>query len=486
MSYRVMVIDDDRTRSGRYQELFSSDQFEPIFVWTKKEFDQHRDTPIDAYFIDVFLDGSEWGDINAAHLLTTEMPQVPLPAPVFLISSKWYDDQILDVLKQAGESSTKVVQYLAWSEIENATDSTKQKDNRLHHKLITKILFEMARWHGRNIYHPGPEDTIKILLLSDVQFGDPKTDPKATFSEHWIAHALKKHDSLPDLIVIAGDVSHSGRPDQFALAEERLTQDLIGPIWGNNNIDRMRDRIILVPGNHDVNLRFSACDSKEFNLEDKSLVPETNPTVDVGPGDYLSHHDYSLEPFRRFGRQLTGDSGWGRTQSFSWVDRRFLHWGIRFFTLNSVAKLNAGSPRHASFEESELREINRSTSGVSDYVYSIAVSHHGLRPVGSSDIEIDNWSDLARDTFAMHDIRLWLYGHYHAFEARSLNSMPFDDNPLWLVQLPTPRIGHSTRGFCLLELTRNAGKVTDAHVDHYVLENSTVTKKKRNRVFEKG
>ena len=355
--------------------------------------------------------------------------------------------------------------------------------------LRSKLLSELSLWHGRSGFRPNPDDTIRILILADVQFGDPSTDHTATFAEHWIARALRQNHDLPDLLVIAGDVSHSGRPDEFVLAEERLELDLMGPLWGNNNIDRMRDRIVLTPGNHDVNLRFSACDNYQFNLATKKFQKETNLPQEIGNEYYPCHHEYALDPFRRFAYRLTKDRNFNEVANFSWVDRRFLQCGIRFFLLNSVAELNALNPDLAAFSEPAARLINRSLGDDDpDSIFSIAVSHHGLRPIGATDTEkqIDNWGSVGRDIFSMHRISLWIYGHYHKFDTRSINSQPFDEKPLWLVQAPTSRISFSTRGFCVLELHRQAGRVNDAFVHHYVLEHSSSIKRNSRRVFDKG
>lgn len=485
MAYKLMVIDDapDR-REEQYRKVLSIPEFDPIYIWTQRDFERQRNIPVDGYIIDIFLDNGEWAHpiTNAAELLRNYIQVAPRPAPVFLVSQRWGDEKVLDILKQAGESSVKVVQYLAWSEFQQATGEDETAKDRMD-ALRKKLLFELDRWHGRSGFRPNPDDTIRILLLADAQFGDPVTDPKATFAEHWIARSLKD-GALPDLIVVAGDVSHSGRPDQFELAAERLELDLMGPLWGNNNIDRMRDRIVLVPGNHDVNLRFSACDNHKFNFKNKKLELERTSVSVAG-----SHHGYALEPFRRFAHRHTLDRNWENSPSMSWVDRRFLHCGIRFFVMNSVPELKASMPDCASFGEDALRKISRSLGDdAPDSIFSIAVSHHGLSPEGSEDTvkEVNNWSNVGCDFFSLHKVRLWLYGHYHDFNARSLNGKPFNKTPLWLVQAPTLRIGHSTRGFCMIELERQAGKVTNAHVHHYVLEHSTVVKREPIRVFDKG
>jgi len=493
MTYKLMVIDDRTSRKDQYKKVLSTMDFDPIYVWTRRDFEKCREIPVDGYLLDVFLDKGDWNTTTAAALLKDAIQSAPRPAPVFLVSQHWGDDKVLDILKQAGESSAKIIQYLPWSEFEQATEPDEAAKERLK-ALRMKLLSELARWHGRSGFRPKPDDTIRILLLADPQFGDPKTDKNATFAENWIAKKLKTDaqkpngDALPDLIVLAGDVTHSGRPDQFALAEERLTLDLMGSLWGNNNIDRMRDRLVIVPGNHDVNLRFSAADKRYFSPTSKDFKSDTPTILNEDKFPYPSHSEYALEPYRRFAHRLTAQRDWQDFSSMSWVDRRFIHCGIRFFVLNSVAELNADSPDRACFSERATRAISRSLADdTPDSVFSIAVSHHGLHPEGSgNEKEIENWLPIGRDFFSMHKIRLWLYGHYHSFDRRSLNSIPFNEKPLWMVQVPTTRIYPSTRGFCILELIRESGEVTDAYVHQYVLENGTTEKKDPLRVYGRG
>lgn len=497
MAYKLMVIDDDRlTREKTYEEVLTVPDFDPLYIWNNRDFLQHYDTPVDGYIIDVFLEEGDWKQTNIIEILKKFIQNAPRLAPVFLVSRLWGDERVLGILKQTGESSVKVVQYLAWSEFEEAAGEKgvaaekKEAIKARMDALRNKLLFELDHWHGRSrLRSLADHDTIRLLLLADVQFGDPTTDPKATFAENWIAHTLKKDGKLPDLILVAGDVSHSGRPDQFAFAKERLVLDLIGPLWGEHNIDRFRDRILLVPGNHDVNLRFSACDGRIFDPVNADFKKDNHSLLKVKEQPYLFHHDYALEPFRRFAHQLTGDKNWENSRDMSWVDRRFIHYGIRFFFLNSVSELKASMPDHASFSEAAVKNIMRSIGNDDpESIFSIAVSHHGLRPPNDKDNtkELDNWSDVGCDLFSMYKIRLWLYGHYHKFDARSLNCKPFEKTPLWLLQVPTSRISCSTRGFCILELSRVAGKINDANVHYYVLENNTSVFRETRRVFDKG
>jgi hypothetical protein len=489
MAYKIMIIDDRAEREALYKESICYPLFDPIFIFSKVDFDKKIEIPVDGYIVDVFLDNGDWNYTNAAKIINEIIKLSPRSAPIFIVSQRWGDDDVLDILKQIGDYSSKILQYLAWSEFEHQSDKFSGGAGRIE-ALQRKLSSELDRWHGRcTSFRPGPDDTIRILLIADPQFGDPDTDPKATFAEHWIARKLRNDYRthgipLPDLMVLAGDITHSGRPDQYILAEERILHDLIGPLWGENNLERRRDRIIIVPGNHDVNLRFSAADGHIFNPSTKKFE-EDALRVDRIEREYSSHHEYALDPFRRFAYRLTGDRNWLDIISMSWVDRRFMHCGIRFFILNTVSELDAVSPQRGCFSEAATRAITRSLADDDpSSIFSLAISHHGLRPDGmENETQVDNWTEVGSDFFAMHSIRLWLYGHYHAFNRRAIHGRPFDQVPLWMVQIPTLRVWPSTRGFCVLELNRENNIVTNAEVYQYILENGRPERKDGVSVF---
>jgi 3',5'-cyclic-AMP phosphodiesterase len=73
-----------------------------------------------------------------------------------------------------------------------------------------------------------------IAQLSDLHVGGARHD------DSLLRMAIAEvNDAEPDLVVIAGDVTHEGYPDQYELASERLSA-IACP------------RVVVVPGNHDA------------------------------------------------------------------------------------------------------------------------------------------------------------------------------------------------------------------------------------------
>ncbi|MBX3515551.1 MAG: SUMF1/EgtB/PvdO family nonheme iron enzyme [Rhodospirillales bacterium] len=93
------------------------------------------------------------------------------------------------------------------------------------------------------------DQPIRILHLSDIHFrvskkwdADPVLRELANFIKREVESGLK-----PDLVAITGDLAHAGIAEEYKLAKEWL-ENYLWPAVGN----LPRDRLLLVPGNHDV------------------------------------------------------------------------------------------------------------------------------------------------------------------------------------------------------------------------------------------
>ena len=169
---------------------------------------------------------------------------------------------------------------------------------------------------------------------------------------------------------------------------------------------------------------------------------------------------------------------------------------LRFIILNTVAKLDAAHPNAACIGEDYAEPIaNRLASEELNSFFNIAVSHHGVPIIPDPDAPapgewVDDWDENGRNFFTACGIDMWLFGHRHEYQAGPLNK-PLQ-KPVGLVQILTLRIAPpetcgipKTRGFCVLELLRNAGEVKKAIVHHYeILENGgIITHKEAETVF---
>ena len=91
---------------------------------------------------------------------------------------------------------------------------------------------------------------IRILHLSDIHFSASKSwdaDPVLRALAKFIDSEVK-NGLAPDLVVITGDLADCGTAEEYALAKDWLENQL----WPALPAGLQRDRLLLVPGNHDV------------------------------------------------------------------------------------------------------------------------------------------------------------------------------------------------------------------------------------------
>lgn len=465
MKYRLMVIDDEvDARLVYYQRVFTESEFELILIRSPQELEGKATTPVDGYVVDVFLDQGNWSGVGTADALFAKfLRKPPRPTPTFVVSRNWGDPTAIKVLNSLSrQPHVDVLSYLSWQEFERVFKEDDDSSNLW--ALRAKILDDLTIWHEESAFLPGDDQPIRVLLLADLQYGDPHTSASAVFDEHWIARALKRDDLVPDLVVLAGDISYSGSQHEYELAKQKLETNLFQYMWGKSEAEKMRDRIIMVPGNHDINLRFSACCQHDWNRDTRKWI-RTEGALDA--------QGYALEPFKKFVSELTGSRSWELHSGNSYVDRRFEHIGLRFYLLNSVSKLTVGNPTQAEFSATQLEAINTSLGSDDrpDHYFNIAVSHHAIQAGNPKAIQMADWENVGKQFFAFQKIGMWMYGHYHKPSVVPIES------EIKGVQAPTLKIRPSEsvrRGFTLVELMRSGGRVTDTRVYFYSLDDSGV------------
>lgn len=165
---------------------------------------------------------------------------------------------------------------------------------------------------------------IRILHLSDFHFTAGKAwDADPVF--HALARFIAKevNDGLsPDLVVITGDVAFAGVAEEYQLARAWLDEQL----WPALPQDFPRDRLLLVPGNHDVdrkkvNLTAHAVQATLLSAGDQNQIAEI--LADAGQRDVL---------LKRHAAYLAFLSDWsGETQPLPWWQRSIEICGTRLY-----------------------------------------------------------------------------------------------------------------------------------------------------------
>ena len=480
-----MIVDDDTSRKSSYQIVFDDQYFELFFVQTPDELQRiSQDTPVDAYVIDAILDTGPWSNIyDASNLIEKRYLTPPRPTPVFFISRDWSNTNALKVLNQnlRHVPNMETLRCFAWQELDEASQDTPTG----HAKLVSlreKIRSDLALWHEHSTLdiplEEQPNKTIKILLISDLQYTDPHTSDAAYFDELSIGTVLHRDGLIPHLIAITGDIGYTGEPNDYHLAKQKL-EDLMAHMWQAPNLDIWRDRLIIVPGNHDVNLRMSACSQYKWKREEKEWESRS-AAGNRASSTIFNYQNYALEPFRQFAKDITGSRHWDSYQTKCRVDRRFEALGLRFYLFNTVEKTTPDNPKYYALSPENLQAITRELGSRDkpENFFSLALSHQGPIPHKNGGENINNWDDVGKGFFINQQIKLWFFGHQHRTALPQSDDLDCE-NRLYRVEAPTLKIKtvEDLRGFSVIELEREKNKVVEARVHQYTINaNGTIEK----------
>jgi len=115
--------------------------------------------------------------------------------------------------------------------------------------------------------------------------------------------------SSPDLIVISGDVTQRATPEEFSIARDFVERLLF-------LVNKDRNKVILVPGNHDINWdlaarAYSPSSEGEFVNQRKQDEPYTQLVKRAPSGSYWRKdpnvYELRLDPFKQFYESFYGD-----------------------------------------------------------------------------------------------------------------------------------------------------------------------------------
>lgn len=469
-SYRILVADDDMDlQEARYKQLLDEpSDFDWQPVGERQEFEATNFDDFDAVLLDINL--TKWAEMP----LTEAVQRIGNRTPIVLVSGKWEGDEgrvtatrIQEVLAQSKDAH--FVQILILNDLIEGNWKPRAEAMR------AQLRIAIARHHRRGILQLKDSDSINLLHLSDPQYGDPNTDGWASMAEHEIADYLDQIQPDIHFVAITGDISYQGLPSEYETALSRLEpllEELLSyrPDW--------RERVLLVPGNHDVNLRLAAVNGITYDFATRA------PTLVDGEANLSGKADFALHPFRDFAWKLTGDPRWREADDLCWVNDAFRHLGVRFYLLNSAGQINCTEPDRASIPIDTVRRLARDKTH-STKLFSIAFSHHGPPDGNDMEVSISNWPDIAK-LMQTKGIRLFIHGHGHkrdvfrqAWEKQVPNTKTGQIGTDEFVRAMAPtthlngqlRPDGAPRGFNLITLHRNRGKVFKVDVDSHELGN---------------
>ncbi|MCP5159699.1 MAG: metallophosphoesterase [Gammaproteobacteria bacterium] len=166
------------------------------------------------------------------------------------------------------------------------------------------------------------DQPIRILHLSDIHFKAGKTwdaDPVLRALAQFIRTEIEA-GLVPDLVAITGDLAFAGVAKEYQLARDWLDKQL----WPALPKDFPRDRLLLVPGNHDAARK--QVDLAAKAVQEKLLTPGDQNQI----AEILSDAKQRNVLLKRHTAYLKFLGGWrGETQPLPWWQRLIEIRGVR-------------------------------------------------------------------------------------------------------------------------------------------------------------
>jgi hypothetical protein len=265
-TYYLLVIDDDPERKDTYEKAVEGDpRFELRYVNEPSELEEAMTTRPDGYLLDIVLDQGAWGRERwTAGKVIDGYLSKHKNSPIFLVSAKWGPNTLNDVNAIMSRYRDIVRDFFDWSWF--TYDKTQYTETDPTSAVKGKLQVVLDEWHRRSGYEPAENEPLRILHISDFQFGDPATTEEAFQSEKVIANNLINEEKTPDFIVVTGDIAYSGAPSEYEKATNWVEKALLKRLWSQGmSVDR--ERLLVVPGNHDVNLRLCLADQLDYDFK---------------------------------------------------------------------------------------------------------------------------------------------------------------------------------------------------------------------------
>lgn len=495
--YHFLIIDDElERRESAYKELLEPDFVlsfigKPDLVVINNAIDN---PDIKAIILDMVLDWDKKGSQN--HFDVKEAFEFMLKIigkkkPVIIISRNL--SYVASWLRGNKTGENDIIDFFGWDEIWNEDNTI--KDKSIKNSFCLRIEWVLNDFFQKTQSLKGPNDTVTLLHITDLQFGDPDFTKNSLFSETILARSLlNEFDLRPDFIAITGDITYSGLPSQFDLAKEWLT-GLVSELFPED-FKLAGERILLIPGNHDVNLVLSSVDAYDYNfgnVDNETGIAKSQSFLIHRNSLIYDHKSFGLMPFCNFAYSITQDKRWlERLNDLCWINDKFLGWGLRFVHLNSVAELDCKYTSKISFSEDSLKKLGKENESLGrPEFYTVYLCHNGPYDLGL-EVKKESSTNFINLCGLVNIIGcdLFLHGHLHENFDEKYN-VPINDpkiSKIPFVQTGTLNLNSksrrqdSRRGFSIVEFYRENHIVSKVELSTFELENYTIRLKKKTLI----
>lgn len=235
-----------------------------------------------------------------------------------------------------------------------------------------------------------------ILHLSDLHFGNSNRYQSAEAYQTFLRRTIESLDSFkergvePNIIVITGDLTEHGLEDEFKLAETFL-EGLI------KHKEIPKERIVIVPGNHDVNWDLCAAArlwAKGRGTEFKPPYFEKFENFEVFFNNFFAgSYEFTPKLYQVYNYQQYGLIITGFNSCFMESEKDHYGW----IGLDQVQNICIECDKIASASK----------------LLRIAVMHHNFKRLSEEDSENLRDADNIRPTLEKGGFRIIMHGHKH-------------------------------------------------------------------------
>lgn len=490
LNYTILVIDDENMdRKSTYDAFLKKSHgtvnsvcpvFDVLILENPNNIDLFlRSQHVDAFFIDVSLkiEESNIWNVSFQHVLAMiksyyyEKNEKIIP-PVFMVSAKWNEGSLSEVNTAFYNILPSITPagYYAFSQLTALSLDGETSLNGIftYDRLIKareSINIVISRYYKKSNKQLGNSNLVRILHLSDLQYGDLNSTQNYIGLFDNIIAQLKSDNCFPiDLVVISGDVSMKGKPDEFDDAYKSLIQ-FFGKLWNSETNEEFAERIILVPGNHDYDINYTIMNC--FSAKNKKHCRKVDLFDLV---NQIFHHKtqtnynkYGLGAFRDFGYKLTNNDVFYKNKYLNYIVDTFTTWGIRIIAINSVSQIDWMKTNRAGFEGHDIDEmLNNATSF--NGLFTIVVSHHSPL-LTNKDISSEEKSSLESVFHALvkppYNCKVFLGGHRHISDEKA--AINLNKQTYFCFEAASLRVDTNDknyyRGFDVVELNKEHGVV---------------------------
>ena len=461
---RIIIIDDEAARLNMYQTLFAvfKDGSEDLtFV---SSYEDYSHCVQNLYKFDlVVLDAYLWDGEDAISVLRKAKLG---KTPVVIISDKFFikyevNHDFLELMKNP--NVIEIMDLKSYSISEEKDINTFQ----------FKIRLAIAQYYNHTSEYKDDDETIRILHMSDMQFGGAVSD-LAYMDEARIPDLLRQNNMIPDLILVSGDIVNNGLPEQYTEALnwfKRFSNNLwewsvSGNITSEEMPPRIYDRFIFVPGNHDFNMDVTCASQYEFDWKNHTFIKRSAAT-----DKYTSLGFYYYNEF--LNQFYHNEKTENYSRSFI-INAKYAPWGLQFVLLNTATTISPDNPSPGKKGPTVI-DFDDASNVISDNKaikssFNIVLSHYSpvdMGWMGGDESKQRSWTRF-KSILGRLNAPMICFGHLHQelIPEINRNAVPnFISCPSPSLRLDgTARTEGSMPGFNIIELTRNNKMVTNINI----------------------